>query len=84
MEEEEIRRIMEEINPNIPEETIQELIEGVKRIKTMKDGDEIIIKDKEGNDKTIIFHTLQQQIEAETDWKKKASLTAKFLSLGME
>ena len=84
MEEEEIRRIMEEINPNIPEETIQELIEGVKRIKTMKDGDEIIIKDKEGNDKTIFFHTLQQQIEAETDWKKKASLTAKLLSLGME
>lgn len=79
MNEDKIRQLFEEIDPEgkIPSEKIDELIGAIKEqeLHPLKDGDKI------GD---VVFHTLKEQMETETDWRKKASIAAKIISLGLE
>lgn len=88
MEEDKIRQLFEEIDPDgkIPSEKIDELIGAMKEqeLHQLKDGDRRTYIDENGEEKTIVFHTLKEQLENETDWRKKASIAAKIISLGLE
>jgi len=88
MDEEKIREIMDQVDPEhkIPEETLQELIFAIRQMKEhpLKSGDEINFIDEEGKKRKAIFQTLQEKMGEETDWRKKASIAAKIISLDME
>jgi len=79
MNETEIRQLFEEIDPEgkINTKTKDELIEAVKNIKENppKDGD----KQGEYN-----IGVLKDQLDNETDWRIKAKLAAKIISLNLE
>ncbi len=77
--EDEIRRIVEEIDPEgkISADRIEDFVAAIKEMQANppKDGDKI-------GDMTV--SVLQEQINNEPDWRKKASLAAKIISLGLE
>lgn len=75
MNEEKTREILEGLE--IPEDKINELL------AVMKDQEEHPLKDgdKVGD---YTFHTLKEQMDNETDWRKKASLAAKIISINLE
>jgi hypothetical protein len=79
MDENKIREMFEEIDPEgkIPEAKIDELIAVMKEQEEhpLKDGDMI------GD---MVFHTLQEQIAAEPDWKKRAAMAARLISSSLE
>jgi hypothetical protein len=75
MEENKIIELLEGLN--IRQEKIDEIMVGVRNIEENppKQGDKI--GDAE-------LQILKEQISNETDWKKRASLAAKLISLGLE
>jgi hypothetical protein len=79
MNESKIRELFEEIDPEgrIPEGKIDELI------SVMKDQEEHPLKDgdKVGD---ATFNTIHEEIKNEPDWRKRASLAAKIISMGLE
>ena len=82
MQEEELRQLIEQIDPEgkLPPENIEALITAIKENEKNppKDGDV-----RNG----LHFHTLgdlKVQMETEKDWRKRASLAAKIISLGLE
>jgi hypothetical protein len=79
MIEQEIRQLFEEIDPDgkISQSQMDEFIAAVKDLENnpLKDGD------KHG-DYTV--SVLKDQLEVETDWRKKASIAAKIISLNLE
>ena len=82
MNEDEVRRILEDIDPEgkIPKEKMEEVIQAIieQEEHPLKDGDKI-------GDMT--FHTLENlksQMGAAPDWKTKACLAAKIISLGLD
>lgn len=81
MEDEKIRQLFEEIDPEgkIPSEKIDELISVMQEQEKnpLKDGDKI-------GDYTISIGSLKEKMENETDWKKKAVLAAKIISFNLD
>lgn len=79
MIEKDIRQLFEEIDPEgkIPQGKMEELISAIQEMekKPLRDGDKI------GD---ITFHTLQEQLAAEPDWRKRASIAAKIISANLE
>jgi hypothetical protein len=81
MNEEKIRQLFEEIDPEgkIPQSKIDELVASMNDSSKLRDGDT-----KGG----AIFHTIEQglrsQLEEENDWRRKASIAAKIISLNLE
>lgn len=75
MNESEIRQIIEEVDPGgkISQSTLEELV--VSLSKNNKNTVSPVI-DLEKN--------IKDQMELETDWRKKASLAAKIISLNLE
>lgn len=73
--EDNIREILEGLN--IPSEKIDELIAVMKEREEhpLADGDKV------GD---AIFHTLKEELEKETNWRKRASIAARLVSLGLE
>ena len=78
MTEDEIRQLIEEIDPDnkIDPAKIEEFIVAIKEreINDLKDGD------RRGD---AIFHTLSEQYAKETDWRKRASIAAQIISAGL-
>lgn len=76
MNESEIRQIIEEVDPKgkISQSTLEELV--VSLSKNNKKNVSPIIVDLEKN--------IKDQMELETDWRKKATLAAKIISLNLE
>lgn len=74
--EEELRKIFEKIDPEgkISQEHIEEFVSATKNIK-----ENIFEKDIKNYE-----NELKKQIEEEIDWRKKASLSAKIISLGLD
>lgn len=83
MIEQDIRRLMEEIDPKgeIDQSKVEELIAAVKELEANppKDGDRV-------GDYTVsvLESDLKEKLAVETDWRKKASIAAKLISLGLE
>lgn len=81
MEEDKIRQFIDEIDPDgkLPRDNVENFIQGVLDIQKNppKDGDKI-------GDLTVSIGGLRAQMEFETDWRKKASLAAKIISLGLD
>jgi len=78
MIDDEIRRMVEQIDPDnkISQDKMEELIIAIKDIENSK---------RQGSDKVLkIQNNLKEQMEAETDWRKKASIAAKIISLELE
>ena len=77
--EDEIRRIVEEIDPEgkIPADKIEDFVAAIKEMNEhpLKDGDKV------GD---LTFSTLQEQMNNEPDWRKRASIAARLISLGLE
>lgn len=79
MIEQDIRQLFDEIDPDgkISQSQMEEFIAAVKEIEKNppKDGDR-------HGDYTV--SVLQDQLAVETDWRKKASIAAKIISLNLE
>lgn len=77
MEEQKIIEILEGLK--IPSEKIDEVVAAFKEreLNPLKDGDKV-------GDAIISIGGLKEQLEQETDWRKRASLSAKIISLGLE
>ena len=88
MNEDKIRQLIEEIDPEgkILSDRVNDFISAIKEQEKnpLKDGDTRIIIDENGKEQTIIFATLKEQLEKETDWRKKASIAAKIISLRLD
>jgi len=79
MEESEIRQIIEQVDPHgkIPQSTVEELIAEIKaREINPKDGDTL--------PRGTTLNVLQEQLAAETDWRKRASIAARIISINLE
>jgi len=78
MEEDDIRRMFEEMDPEnkIDPSKIEDFIQEIKNLELNppKDGDKI-------GDATF---SILEKIQNEPDWRKRASLAAKLISLGLE
>jgi len=74
MDETTIRQIIEEIDPDnkIPTAMVEELVVQLQNAK------------KEEVMDTEDFYILREQLEKETDWRKRASLAAKLVSLNLD
>ena len=85
MEEEKIRRTIEELDLKIPSDKLEELVQALvdRKKNPLEDGDSKTFMDGDV-EKTIYFHTLRDQLEKETDWKKRASIAAKMVSLNLD
>ena len=81
MNETEIRQLIEQIDPQgkIEQSKIEELIVAIKDMEENppKDGDKI-------GDAVISIGSLKERMEAEPDWRKKAAIAAKIISLGLD
>ena len=81
MNETEIRQLIEQIDPQgkIEKSKIEELIVAIKDMEENppKDGDKI-------GDAVISIGSLKERMEAEPDWRKKAAIAAKIISLGLD
>jgi hypothetical protein len=79
MDEDRVRQLFEEIDPQgqIPESRIDELIAVMKdqELHPLKDGDKI------GD---AVFNTLNDKMENEPDWRKKAALAARIISASLD
>ena len=77
MEESEVRRIVEEIDPDgdISPALVDELVYQMKEALERKEGD------KRGD---ATYHTLREEFEIEPDWRKRASLAAKMVSVNLD
>lgn len=88
MEEDKIRQFIEELDPEgkLPTANVESFIQAVKELEAnpLKDGDTRTYIDENGNEQTIVFSHLKEQMEKETDWRKKASIAAKIISLKLE
>lgn len=86
MEEEKIRQIMDQIDPEgkISEERISELIQSLKDLEDNppKDGDPV--PGHPGMTYGVLEGNLKGQMSRETDWRKKASIAARIISLNLE
>lgn len=81
--EQDIRRVLEQLDPEgkISSEKIEEVVIAIKELE------ENPPKDGEVRNRmhfSVLEGELKQQIEQETDWRKKASLAAKLISLNLE
>jgi hypothetical protein len=78
MTEDEIRQILEEIDPDshLSPEIVEEFLASVRE----REEKEYIDGDRRGD---AIFHTLADQYQKETDWRKKAALAARIISAGL-
>ena len=74
MDETTSRQIIEEIDPDnkIPTAMVEELVVQLQNAK------------KEEVMDTEDFYILREQLEKETDWRKRASLAAKLVSLNLD
>jgi len=85
MQEDDIRKIIEEIDPEgkIPQSKIEELVVRFKELETNppEDGDRL-----PGNPEIRlgVLDGLKAQLANETDWRKRSALAAKIISLGLE
>lgn len=81
MEEEKFRQLIEEIDPEekIPLEKIDELIATIKEqeLHPLKNGDKV-------GDVIISIGGLKEQLEIETDWRKRAAIAAKIISIDLD
>lgn len=88
MEEDKIRQLLEDIDPEgkIPSANIEAFVQAVKELESnpLKDGDTRTFIDENGKEQTIVFSHLKEQINQETDWRKKASIAAKIISLKLD
>ncbi len=79
MIEKDIRQLFEEMDPEgkIPQGKMEELISAMQEMERnlLKDGDKV------GD---LTFHTLQEKLANETDWRKKASIAAKIISMNLD
>ena len=79
MIEQDVRQLFEEIDPDgkIPQSKVDEFIAAVKEIEKNppKNGDR-------HGDYTV--NVLKDQLGVETDWRKKAAIAAKIISLELE
>jgi len=77
MEEDNIRCLFEEVDPEgkIPQSKIEEFIASVKNLGQPTSENKVT-----GNEIAMI----KGQLETETDWRKRASLAAKLISLNLE
>lgn len=77
--EDEIRKFIEELDPEgkIHPDKIEDFIDSIKEMEKhqIQDGE------KKGD---YTFNTIKDQINSEPDWRKRASLAAKIVSLGLE
>lgn len=73
MNREEVLRKIEEIDPEgeIPDETVEQLIQAMTETVEPKQ-----IKKN--------FYDLRDELEQETDWRKRASLAARMVSMNLE
>ena len=82
MIEEDIRKLFEEIDPEgkIPQAKMEEFVAAVKNLETNppKDGDTV------GAYKVSVLGDLKSRLDAETDWKKRAAIAAKIISIDLE
>lgn len=75
MEEDKIIEILDGLG--IPSEKIDEFLVAIKQMNENPDEEDLQIGDY------TITH-LKEQLVNETDWRKKASIAAKIISLGLE
>lgn len=77
MEDNKIIELLEGLD--IPQEKIDEIMVGVRSLEENppKNGDKV-------GDAEISIGNLKEQLETETDWRKRASIAAKIISLGLE
>ena len=79
MDEDKIRQFIEEIDPEgkLPPGRVEDFIQAVKEqeVNPIEPGTTI-----DG----MTFDHLKQQLETETDWRKRAAIAAKMISLGLE
>ena len=78
MNEDKIRQLIDQIDPegNISQEKIEMLISAIKEREDhpFKDGEVV---------NGLTFNTLKEQIENEPNWRKRAILAAKMISLNL-
>ncbi len=75
MTKEELKIVMEE--NGIEEDKIDEFFASIEKNKDVEEKKEII-------DRISLEWGLKRQMDAETDWKRKASLAAQIISLNLE
>ncbi len=81
--EQEIRRVLEQLDPErkISSEKIEEVVIAIKELEDSPPRDGEV---RNGMHFSVLEGELKQQIEIETDWRKKAALAAKLVSLNLE
>lgn len=77
MNEDKIREVIEQADPGgkIPPAMIEELVNSIKSSKAL---------DPAPGKAGMIYDSLKDQLSRETDWRRKASLAARIISLGLE
>lgn len=83
--EDEIRKTIEELDLKIPADKLEGLVQALIESKKnpLKDGDSRTFMDGD-IEKTIYFHTLRGQLSQETDWRERAKIAAKMVSLNLD
>jgi hypothetical protein len=81
--EQEIRRVLEQLDPErkISSEKIEEVVMAIKELENNPPVDGEI---RDGMHFSVLEDQLKQQIQEEPDWRRRASLAAKLISLNME
>ena len=81
MNEDNLRRAIEEVDPEgkIPQVTLEEIIVTLKNL----DSDEKKI-DETGVPTGMLLDYLKEQLKLDLDWRKRAQIAAKIISLGLE
>lgn len=86
--EQEIRELLEQIDPEgkLPPDNVEAFIQELQEREKhpLKDGDSRTIIDIDGNERVVYFHTIRDQMEKEIDWREKAKLAARLISLSLD
>lgn len=84
--EDKIRQIFEEILPvrSVSLETQESLIDALTKVDSISSVDEKGIEGRQKVSYEMAIADLDEKIANETDWRKKASLSAQKISLGLE